>query len=227
MSLNKKQLPKKLLVEGEADRAFFEACCRIAGLEGLVQVGPPTDFSGTGYGKSNALNILPRMLENMNDGTVSNVAIIIDADFDHTNGLGFNRTWRKTADIFRDAGYNVGSHPKPQPGGYVFSHNDGLPDVGFWIMPDNSSDGLLEDLVKSVIIDDEKALFKSAEDCVNHLNSPKFKQIHHIKAEVATWMAWQKNPGQPLFGAVGGGLLDFQSGVGTLFIDWLKRVYGQ
>lgn len=227
MALNKKQLPKKLLVEGEADRAFFEACCRVAGLEGVVQVGPPTDFSGTGDGKANALHILPRMIESMNDGTVTHLAIIIDADFEQTNGLGFGRTWQKAADIFRDAGYNVGSHPKPQPSGFVFSHPDGLPDVGLWIMPDNSSDGFLADFVKAAIIDEEKTLFNLAGNSVQGLQTPKFKQIHLTKAEVATWMAWQETPGQRLVGAVGNELISFQSGLAKQLIDWLKRVYGR
>ena len=92
-------------------------------------------------------------------------------------------------------------------------------------MPDNSSDGLLEDLIKGAIIEDEHVLFNTAEHCVQSLKTPKFKVIHRSKAEVATWMAWQKTPGQPLVGAVGGNLLDFQSGTGKFFIDWLKRVY--
>jgi hypothetical protein len=227
MILNTKQLPKKLLVEGEADRAFFEACCRVAGLAGLVQVGPPTDFSGKGDGRANALHILPRLLEDMNDGNVTHLAIIIDADFEQTNGLGFGRTWQKAAAIFKDAGYNVGSHPKPQPGGYVFSHPDGLPDAGLWIMPDNSSDGFLEDFVKAAIIDDEKTLFNLAGNSVQGLKSPKFRPIHRSKAELATWMAWQETPGQRLVGAVGNELISFQYGFAKHLIEWLKQVYGR
>ncbi len=215
---------KKLLVEGETDRNFFKACLRQAGIVEQVWVGPPIDFSDKKYGKGNALHILPNLIEGLADGSSKRLAIIVDADFPETD-LGFTKTWLKIAKILRDSGYSLPDNPQKSSAGFLFPHTDGLPDFGLWIMPNNSTDGLLEDFIKASIINAEKPLLSHAIKIVEKLPTRKFKEIHLRKAEIATWMAWQTMPGQSLDGAVVGKLLDFQTGQAKHFLDWLKKVY--
>jgi hypothetical protein len=214
----------KLLVEGEADRDFFKACLREAGIVEQVWVGPPIDFSDKKYGKGNALHILPKLIEGLADGSTKRLAIIVDADYPETD-LGFLKTWKKISLILRNYGYNLPDNPPKLPADFLFPHTDGLPDFGLWIMPNNSTDGLLEDFIKASIINAEKPLLAHAIKIVDELPIRKFKGIHLRKAEIATWMAWQKMPGQSFDGAVGGRLLDFQTGQAKQFLDWLKKVY--
>ena len=214
---------KKLLVEGEADTSFFEACLREAGIVD-VWVGPPKDFGGKEYGKGNALNILPELIQGLADESSKRLALIVDADFPETD-LGFLKTWSKITKILRDYGYSVQDNPPKSTAGIVFRHTDGLPDFGLWIMPDNTRDGLLEDFIKDSAANAEQPLLGHAIKTVKDLPTKKFKEIHNSKAEIATWMAWQAMPGQGLQGAVGGKLLDFEKGQAKQFIDWLKKIY--
>ena len=218
------QQEKKLLVEGEADRDFFMACLREAELADQVWVGPPIEFSKRRYGKGNALHILPDLIQGLADGHSTRLALIVDADFPESD-LGFVKTWKKISMILCNSGYRIPNIPPKSTGGFSFSHNDGLPNFGLWIMPNNATDGLLEDFIKTSILITEKSLLEHAITTVKNLPNRKFKDIHLSKAEIATWMAWQKMPGQSIAGTIGGELLDFKAGQAKQFLDWLRLVY--
>jgi hypothetical protein len=214
-----------LLVEGDADEGLFTAICQKAGLGVKVTVGKPAKFGGEGSGKGNTLHLLPTLIEQMRDGQISQLAMVIDADFIESDGLGFRSTLEKVAVILKEYDYKVGASLKSRPGGYCFKHSDGLPNFGLWIMPNNGADGLLEDFIKDSISANQKDLFKKATDAVGALQTPLFRPIHRSKADVATWMAWQKIPGQALRGVVGGELVDFTSGNAKQLMDWLQSIY--
>jgi len=216
---------KILLVEGEADKCLFSAICCEERLGVNVKVGSPFEFGGDGRGKGNALKLLPTLLEQMRDGQIKRLAMVIDADFKEADGLGFHETLKKVAMILKDHGYKVSATLKSRSGGYTIKHSDGLPDFGLWIMPNNASDGLLEDFIKNSISANQKDLLKTAVDVVGTLKTPLFKSIHRSKADVSTWMAWQKVPGQALHAVVGGKLVDFTSGEAKQLMDWLHGIY--
>lgn len=216
---------KILLVEGEADEGLFFAICRKAGLGVKVTVGKPSKFGGEGSGKGNALQLLPTLIEQMRDGQISRLAMVVDADFKESDGLGFYDTLGKVTETLKEQNYKVSATLKARPGGYCFKHSDGLPDFGLWIMPNNATDGLLEDFIKNSISASQKVLLKKAVDVVGKIKTPLFKPIHQSKADVATWMAWQKVPGQALHGVVGGDLVDFTSGEAKQLMDWLQGIY--
>lgn len=170
------------------------------------------------------MHILPELIMGLADGSLKRLALIVDADFPETD-LGFEKTWKKIAEILCNSGYGIPNQLPNSTGGFLFSHNDGLPDFGLWIMPNNKADGLLEDFIKTSVLNTEKSLLEHAITTVKNLPSRKFKDIHLTKAEIATWMAWQKMPGQSIAGAVGGELLDFNAGQARQFLDWLRQVY--
>ena len=215
---------KQLLVEGLADEAFFSACCDNAGV-GEVDIGPPTSFNGQGMGKGNAIKILPDLIDEMVQERVTHLGMIVDADYSKTGGLGFAATWEKIAKILEEKSYDTKKTKIASTGGYIFKSNDGLPDVGIWIMPNNKDGGFLEDFIKKSLASSEKKLFKHAQDTVNALEDKRFRELHVSKTEVMTWLAWQKIPGQSFASLISGKLLDLKSGMGKEFIDWLKKVY--
>lgn len=216
---------KHLIVEGENDRLFFALCCeRIAKLNN-IQVGPPSSY-GTKDGKNNAIGLLPSLLAQMNDGAVTHLALVLDADAPKTDGLGFVKTWEFVTEILRNAGYTMQERPIKANAGLIFVHDDGLPDVGLWIMPNNFDNGFLEDFIKKSLQGAEKSLFDLAAKAVDKLPEPrKFKAHHLSKAQIATYMAWQEAPGQGMHGAIGANLLQFDKGVSKDFIVWLKQVF--
>ncbi len=109
--------------------------------------------------------------------------------------------------------------------GIVFKHNDGLADIGLWIMPSTTNDGMLEDWITTCISTAEEALFQHARQAVGALPAPKFSTIHLSKAEVATWLAWQKKPGHGLYRIIEDRLLEESKPAFLTLKSWLTKIY--
>jgi hypothetical protein len=162
-------------------------------------------------------------VQQMNDGSLERLALVVDADIDE-NGGGFQRTVQQVAEKIRDCGYNT----TPQflkSGGLVFKHSDGLPDLGLWIMPNNKNEGILEDWISQCISEEEKSLFALAQSTVDRLSDPKFKPIRKMKASVATWLAWQYDPGEGLYYAVQKDLVDEKTPLYKGFGTWINYIF--
>jgi len=215
---------KMLLVEGDADTSFHAACLRAAGILD-VEVGPPRDFSGHGTGKGNALTLFPSLIEGMEDGRITQLALVVDADYAKLGGLGYDETLKRVRTIVSAHGYAIPAKVAPAPKGHIFTHPDGLPNVGLWIMPDNEHPGFLEDFILASIAGTETKLVAHAKEIVEALPAPKFKDLHVNKAHVATWLAWQTAPGQGLHSVIGNKLINTNKGIAGDFIRWLKAVY--
>ena len=56
-----------LLVEGEADRAFFEKICGNVGLDMSVTIAPPKGLAGSHNTKEGVFNHLPVLLAQLAD----------------------------------------------------------------------------------------------------------------------------------------------------------------
>lgn len=211
-----------LLVEGEADRAFFEQICGVIGLNTSVTIAPPKELAGSHNSKEGAFNHLPVLLAQLADGQITRLAVVVDAD-SAENGGGYQRAITRIKQIVAPYGFLMPLHTA---GGIVFQHNDGLADFGVWVMPNNADEGMLEDWIKQSIHPNEQGLFAHAKAVVAALpQPPKFKPIHCSKAEVATWLAWQKQPGHGTYRAVEEGLIDTISAHYKNLIAWLGHVY--
>jgi hypothetical protein len=212
-----------LLVEGRADTIFYQAVCRGAG-KPRVLVKPPTLIGARVDSKTNAIHQLPALLKQLNDGSITNLGLIVDADYDQEHGLGFHKTLLKVREQVKRFGFE--NEVRLARGGFTFSHPDGLPTIGLWIMPDNRSDGMLEDFIQSAIHDpDQRKLHETACAAVAGLAQPLFKHFHRAKAEVATWLAWQRVPGAPAESAIGNKLIDFSSAAYQSLNDWIADVF--
>ena len=211
-----------LLVEGESDKSFFEQLCKKFDLKTAVKVAHPRELAGTHNSKQGVLNHLPLLLEQLADGRIKHLAIVVDADMKNHGG-GYIATIDRIKAIVDPYGFKV--IPNSQ-NGVVFRHNDGLEDLGVWIMPNNADDGMLEDWFKQCVIADELNLLTHANVTLTGLPMPvKFAQHHHSKAQVATWLAWQKNPGHGMYRAVEENLLDANNASFKCFESWIKVMY--
>lgn len=167
---------------GKNDR-WFEEVCRMVGGKGNF---------------SEMLDGLALSLKNTKAYDV--IAIISDADDDA------QRAWSGILKTFRNTlGTTAQSYDFPEAlprDGFLASpKQDGLPKLGAWIMPDNSSSGrMLEDFFLR-LISEEDLLLSEAERVLSELESKnlkKYKAIHRSKAKVHTWLAWQDPPGKPM-----------------------------
>jgi hypothetical protein len=69
-------------------------------------------------------------------------------------------------------------------------------------------------------------LFDHAALMVQTVPEPKkFKPHHYSKAEVATWLAWQKPPGHGLYYVVYDNLLDTNHALFEEMQQWLKKIF--
>lgn len=219
---------KILLVEGESDKKFFEKLFDIISLKVEVKVSVPKDLGAEGNGKLEGFELLKTLLSQLKDGSITNLAMIVDADYSE-DGWGVTRTLSKVNKEIIEYGYEDSScREKP---GLIFSHPYGLKSFGLWIMPDNESEGMFEDWVQTAVTDKESSLLEHAVDTVNKLpQPPKFKPIRSSKAKIATWMAWQKLPGEGLHTAINKenineNLINLDSPPAQNLIAWLKEVY--
>jgi len=211
-----------LVVEGTSDQTFFERLCDALGLSATVKVAPPRALqAGAHNSKQGVFNYLPTLLRQLDDGEVRRLGVVVDAD-SPPNG-GFAPTQALATRTLAPFGYSLKTG---QPAGLVYAHDDGLADVGVWVMPDNQNTGMLEDWAKQCLHRQEHALFAHALESVQTLpEPPKFKPLQRSKAEVATWLAWQARPGHGLDRAIDDGLFDLESHGYRQLCAWLQQVF--
>ena len=161
----------------------------------------------------------------MADGNVEKLAVVVDADYAAFDGRGRETVHAEYRDLLSELGYR--RTPQRAGSGAVFVHEDGLPSVGLWIMPDNRSDGMLEDSLSQTVARDSHSLFEHARDAVKSLPNPLFDPARHgSKAVVATWLSWQRMPGKHIVSAVGERLLDLKSDLMRQIRSWLEETLG-
>ena len=215
---------RMLLVEGEGDQEFFRSYCELLHITG-VEVFPPKDINpSTGNGWTNLVKNLPMLLGEIKAGAVDRLGIVLDADYSPANNGGFSNRFQLIANQLSQFGYNI-PQKSNQRNGELFTHSDGLPPIGLWVMPDHQSDGMLENFVENMVLNAEQiSLLKHAELSINNLPTTLFNATLHLsKAKVFTWRAWQKRPGIPLNKALQDGILDRSKSVN--FEKWLLQVF--
>ncbi|MDP3589751.1 MAG: hypothetical protein Q8R54_04350 [Methylobacter sp.] len=218
-----------LLVEGEGDRGFFEQVCFSLNLNPDIKVSLPKDYQmdfdeHLHNSKQGAINLLKDLLNDLIDeeAPTQRLAIIIDADYEREQGLGYEKTIQQVNKIAEDYGFSLAEN---QTHGLCFKHSDGIAEFGLWVMPDNQKDGMFEDFIKECVTTTEQSLFNHAVQVVQDIPNKKFKDHHYSKAEVATWLAWQKPPGHGLYCSVKDNLLDTNHALFQEMAQWLKKIF--
>ncbi len=103
----------------------------------------------------------------------------------------------------------------------------GLPSFGSWIMPDNSSRGMVETFLAYLRPAGKSALDQLAErtaEEAHRLGAP-FKEVHRDKARIHTWLAWQDPPGRQLHNAVMENIFSTNHPLLSAFTGWFRRLY--
>ncbi len=216
-----------LLVEGINDKAFFERLCKAHKLSVKRQVSNPIDHGGFNS-KQGVINTLDRLLPLLEDEdyVTKKVAIILDADITGENRGGFKETIAQVKEKSSKYAYQA-SHQYVKNGVEIPHTDKGMNALGVWIMPDNKSDGTVENWIKSKILDSERPLFNHACHVIKSLPNTKFSESSIVKAEIATWLAWQNQPGRTIGYALKEGeeLLDVNHESFKGLIEWLKSFF--
>ena len=215
-----------LIVEGNSDLFFFDAIIRKFGIKD-VEVCPPASVKRHN-GKFHAIDCLYSYAKQLLDKSIERLALVVDSDTplqDQARGLKI--TLNHLDNKLSTLGFKRSSI---HGGGFLYQTQTkvGKFEIGVWIMPDCQDDGSLETFVAQHI-DSSSAqgtLFNHAKNTTAKIAKPLFdRDAHGLKADVATWLAWQKNPGKGIQSVVGDNLIDLNRGVALSLKNWLKKVF--
>jgi hypothetical protein len=146
------------------------------------------------------------------------LGIMIDAD-ENPGGR-----WESLRSIFE---YLLSDIPMNIPSkGFIGKSNNGLR-IGFWIMPNCSSKGMLEDFLQYLVPDDCQDLWNHAQ--ASFRSALKYgapcQNSHASKAAIHTWLAWQEPPGERFGAALSQKILDPHADSAMPFVGWFKKLY--
>lgn len=198
---------KVLLVEGEDDQHLFWNLLEFHGYQSGVRV---TDCKGF----PNLCKELRVRLRNRNDRAL---AVVVDADTE------FQNRWQSLRDLLERAGYpNVPTSLSAQ--GALLAAED-WPTVGIWIMPDNLSEGMMEDFAR-LLVPPNDPLWKRATDAVEAIPQAERRFGSHVaKARIHTWLAWQETPGEPIGKAIKTRSLQGQAEPAKQLVAWVAALF--
>ncbi len=201
---------QKLLVEGNDDQHVVWSLCQKFNLTENFDV---IDCDGI----ENIFSQLPVRIKQSN---IKTIGIIVDADFD------IKKRWKKLKTALEKIGYTIDVQIKAQ-GTIVQQVN--MPQIGFWIMPDNKISGMLEDFISFLVPDDDK-LLPVADNILKQIEGQKinkYKSTHRSKALINTWLSWQADPGTPMGLAITKKYLSTDDKICIQFINWLRTLYDE
>lgn len=203
------QGPNVLLVEGRDDLHVAKFLC--------IAHAVPKTFSVHACGSDDkVLKSLNGRISQSEPPTV--IGVVLDAD-----QAGVENRWKSIRGKLRHYSYDFPD--EIANGGTIVEPVDRKPKLGFWLMPDNSRSGMLEDFCAE-LAEPEACTFarKCVEDAQTH-GMTSFKEAHHSKAVIHTYLAWQDEPGRPLGQAITAQALRADSELAKQFSDWLKDLF--
>lgn len=162
-------------------------------------------------------NLIQTLHVELRDSELRRLAIVVDADVD------IQARWDSITHRLTGSGY-LDVPRRPDPAGSVMVQTD-KPSVGVWIMPDNRTDGMLEDFVAALVPANDD-LFPAARQAVESipLERRRFVASRRAKADIHTWLAWQPDPGRPLGLAIACTYLDPNAPSAIAFLNWIRRL---
>lgn len=198
-----------LLVEGRDEEYVVRRLVRSARIPDSAISSKPKD---------GIERLLDSLTVELRGSELHRLGIILDADEDALT------RWQGLSARLSAAGY-TNLPATPPAGGLVLSPSD-VPHVGVWIMPDNSTSGMLEDFLATCISPGD-LLWPRARECVDAIPTPgrPFAANRLPKVYLHTWLAWQEEPGLPFGLAIAKSYLNPDSQTAQQFIQWLRRLF--
>lgn len=98
---------------------------------------------------------------------------------------------------------------------------------GAWIMPDNKSNGMLEDMCFGMVPKKHETLWTHAGEIAAEAlkHGAKYKNVHAKKAVIHTYLALQDPPGERLGAGISKKFFDANATCCNDFVAWFKALY--
>lgn len=209
--------PNVLLVEGAEDLKAIPYIMEANGVPWDAKPKNAPVWIEQSEGWSNLLekDILSTELQNRG---LKALGMIIDADAD------MNDRWQE---IYTACRSSIADLPEALPEtGLIHTTDQGIR-FGIWVMPDNRSRGMLETFLSMMIPNDSEPLWEYAKTATIEAKNrgATFIPAHLDKANIYTWLAWQKPPGQPFPYALKDKILEPTHPQAQTFVNWFKQLY--
>lgn len=204
---------QQLLLEGKDDCHVVYALCKDFDVPETFKV---VDCNGV----ETLLESLPVRLKGSSN--LKTIGVVVDADFNPAARWNTIRNILVQSDMYADIPESC-----PIDGLILNPVNEGDVRFGLWMMPDNNAQGMLENFITFLIPDDDD-LLPIVDETLNRLESNglnRYKPVHHEKARVHTWLAWQEDPGTPMGLAITKKYLTTRPAICGDFVDWLNRLF--
>jgi len=148
------------------------------------------------------------------------VGFVLDADTDPQD------RWKAIQTRLQQSGVLASTEQSPE--GFIGESSLYKTRVGVWLMPDNRSPGALEHFL-ATLIPDSNGLYQEAEAVTRKIleqyPTACFREIDQLKAQIACWLAWQKNPGRPYGTAIRARYFESESPDALRFVHWFKTLF--
>lgn len=204
----KEKFNKKLLVEGNDDRHVIWALCERFNVAETFDV---IDCEGID-------NLTAQIPVRLKESEIETIGIVIDADTE------LNNRWKSLTHLLSTQGYEL---PATLPSeGLVLSTVNKV-NVGVWIMPNNNSNGMLEDFISFLVPKDDTLLpiVRTTLQNIEDRKLNKYSINHKSKAVIHSWLAYQEDPGTPMGLAITKRYLTTNEETCLHLIKWLNRLY--
>jgi hypothetical protein len=202
---------KILLVEGTDDEHVVKNLCAHHGLQHI--------------GEIERLDGIEQLIESfpvrLKESDMEAIGVVVDAD---TN---IQTRWKSLRNCLLEAGYKTVPDTPAAKGTIVEPPRDTLlPRVGIWMMPDNQTNGTLEDFLR-FLVPTPDPLLDHAQASIDTIPNGhrRFKPNDQLKALIHTWLAWQEEPGRPYGTAIKSRYLDADVPLATDFMNWLRQLF--
>ena len=193
-----------LLVEGEDDKHVIMQLCKRISFEPEFYI----------LSKGGIDNVLSSIRNEIQVEGRKAVGIVVDANDD------LNSRWGKMTERLRNAGIEPPDSPRPR--GTV---TGGSPRVGIWLMPDNESNGELEDFVQKMI-PPKDPVWPRSQHYVDDIPDQhrRFLPGKVLRAQSYSWLATREIPGR-MGAAINAQDLNVDVESSTRFVDWLRELF--
>uniref|UniRef100_A0A8J4M738 Uncharacterized protein n=1 Tax=Acidicaldus sp. TaxID=1872105 RepID=A0A8J4M738_9PROT len=134
--------------------------------------------------------------------------------------------WESFRDLLREHYPKI---PNDLPNEGLIITAEGKPRLGFWLMPDCQSAGMLENFLHCLVPGHEKDRLwqyaKATAEAAKKTHGAPYKDVHLAKAEIHTWLAWQREPGKRFGAALAARILDPDAKTEQPFLKWFKKLF--
>lgn len=209
----KNNFPFVLLVEGNNDFHVVCSLCQYYNVKENFSVIPNTGIDTA---------IKEFEVDLKNPSAYRRVGIVVDAD------SNVESRWQQLLSILKNTGkYDCDNLTLPESGLILKPKDDFDSTVGIWIMPDNTSKGMIEDFALNMI-EPSDPLLEKAESTLCELEKnglQRYRDVHRSKAKIHTYLAWQDEPGMPMGQAITAKILNPGNKTTDNFVKWMEQLF--